>query len=158
MKRHKIARQRIEVRERTAKALELRKDGLTYAAIAEQIGYASRQSARKAVMTAFREITREPAEQLREKERIRLEAIIEANWKKAMAGNYYAAKIIIEAIKTIARFFGLEAPEKYEVGGLGSEPFTFRILRPEFEKPAISAPAEERDAVGERRRDFQEGG
>lgn len=63
-----------------AKACELRRDGLTYDAIALQLGLQHRSSARKAVQRGLLAIVQEPAEELRALELERLDVL----WSKAM--------------------------------------------------------------------------
>jgi hypothetical protein len=58
---------------RDAEAAKLRGQGLTYRAIAQTLGYASKSSAHDAVGRAFRDTLTEPAEQARAVELARLE-------------------------------------------------------------------------------------
>ena len=64
------------------RALELRKAGATYQAIAEQLGYAHAKGAYKAVTSALKLTLREPADALRELEVARLDAMPLPLWRR----------------------------------------------------------------------------
>ncbi len=61
--------------ERDAKAARLRADGHTYQQIADQLGFSHRDLARRSVERALAAVVREPAEELRHLELIRLDAL-----------------------------------------------------------------------------------
>lgn len=65
----------IGVAERQRRALELRRDGATFGAIAAKLGFSDRGTARKAVCSALAEITSEPAAEVKKLELERLDAI-----------------------------------------------------------------------------------
>jgi len=72
----KTSKRRLKARERWLSALELRKQGLTFEAIAKELGYkGGAPAAYKAVMTALKETLREPAKELRDLEAARLDTI-----------------------------------------------------------------------------------
>jgi hypothetical protein len=60
---------------RDAEAAQLRANGLTYQAIAEKLGLSHRDLARRAVERALAATVREPADELRQLELIRLDAL-----------------------------------------------------------------------------------
>lgn len=60
---------------RDAEAAQLRANGLTYQAIADQLNYSHRDLARRAVERALAATVREPADELRQLELIRLDAL-----------------------------------------------------------------------------------
>ncbi|MFE2311661.1 hypothetical protein ACFXC8_00420 [Streptomyces sp. NPDC059441] len=62
---------------RDAKAAQLRADGWTLTAIAEELGYYDRSTARRAILGALREVVRGPAENLVATEAARLDALYE---------------------------------------------------------------------------------
>jgi hypothetical protein len=64
---------RLKAKDKQLQALTLRKAGATYEQIAEAVGYRDKSGARKAVEAALRETLREPAEEVRELERMRLD-------------------------------------------------------------------------------------
>jgi len=79
----KASANRIAAAERRGQALALRKAGIGYAAIARQLGYAGPSGAYKAIVTALRALTREPAEELRALELARLDELLAGLWADA---------------------------------------------------------------------------
>ena len=61
--------------ERQAEALRLRRDGLSYSEIATRLGYADKATAYNAIRAALKEITREPAEEVKKLELERLDKL-----------------------------------------------------------------------------------
>ena len=130
----KTSKRRIAAKEKQAEALELRKAGLTYDAIAARLGYTNKTSAYKAVMTALNDLRREPAEEVRRLEVERLDALWQRLWDRLnMAGPLKLSdlgQIIQYALKLSerrAKLLGLDQPMKiaptdptgeYEYGGL----------------------------------------
>lgn len=76
----KTSPRRIEVAERRAKALELRKAGVPYDKIKDQLGYKTRAAAIQDVQRAMAAMVREPADDLRALEDERLDML----WFRAM--------------------------------------------------------------------------
>lgn len=74
-------------REKQRQALELRKGGASYAAIAQAVGYNDASAARKAVVKAFGEIVQEPAEELKVIQTERLNHMLLALWPKIQQGD-----------------------------------------------------------------------
>jgi len=79
----KTSKRRLAARDRWLAALELRKRGLTFEAIAQELGYATPASAYNAVMAALKEANREPVEEMRELEAARLDQLQERLSDKA---------------------------------------------------------------------------
>ncbi|MFB4312914.1 hypothetical protein [Actinomadura sp. 21ATH] len=71
----------IETAERDAEAARLRARGLSYPRIAEQLGYADHTGAYYAVQRALKAAVQEPAEEVRQLERERLDYL----WQQALA-------------------------------------------------------------------------
>src|ERR1700722_4049700 len=71
----RVTQSKLALRQRQRQALELRKAGETYRQIADALGYKSKCGAYKAVDGALREVTREPAEAVRELELQRLDEL-----------------------------------------------------------------------------------
>jgi hypothetical protein len=110
----KASERRIEAVERQRKAVELRKAGMSYEAIADELGYAGKSGAYKAVHTALTRTLQEPADELRALEAARLDDLWRGIWLDARKGN--VAKID-RALKIMARraaLLGLDAPIKTE--------------------------------------------
>lgn len=61
--------------QRDAEAVRLRADGHTYEQIAQQLGYSDRSRARRAIEAALTASLREPADELRQMELIRLDSL-----------------------------------------------------------------------------------
>lgn len=100
----------IQRREKDAKALELRKSGVTFEQIANHLGYASKGKAHDGVMRAIREITREPAQELLELELSRLDAMLGGLWVAARSGDVFAIDRVLSIMDRRARYLGLNNP------------------------------------------------
>lgn len=71
-------------RERRARALELRRGGMTYQQIADTLGYYNRQKAHDAVKLVLNEMVEEPAQMVRVFELSRLDRLLRAHWLDAL--------------------------------------------------------------------------
>jgi hypothetical protein len=105
---------RLAVVEKQCQALELRKAGRTYAAIAQELGYCSPSGAEKAVRVAIRKILAEPGEEVIAMERERLDALLGAVWEQALAGDFQAVDRALKIMERRARLLGLDRPLKIE--------------------------------------------
>lgn len=106
----KTAPATIEAKERTARALELRKGGETFATIARRVGYRSPQAAHDAVRRALEELLREPAGQLLALELERLDELWSAHYGNALAGDLQALAACLKLMERRARLLGLDKP------------------------------------------------
>jgi hypothetical protein len=106
---------RIEAAERRARALELRKAGATYDQIATQLGFANRGGAYRAVATALKEITAEPAEEVRALELERLDAMLLGLWPQARKGSNGAVDRVLRIMERRAKLLGLDQPTRFSV-------------------------------------------
>ncbi len=113
---------RMEAREKAASALEYRKMGASYAAIAQQVGYAGPQGAYEAVMSALRRITEEPAREVLRLELERLDALFLAAYTKAQAGDLFALDACLKVMQRRAALQGLDMPKRAEVTGKDGAP------------------------------------
>ena len=147
---------RIDAAERDAKALELRKDGLTYTQIAERLGM-SRSTAHKYVTRGLHRTRQEPADELRRLEAERLNQL----WAEAMAvlrrrhvvvqsGKVVkdddgqpipddgpvlqATTTLLRVMERRARLLGLDAPAKHEVLTLDAIDAEIRQLEEQLSK------------------------
>jgi hypothetical protein len=109
----KASANRIVAAERQGQALALRKAGLGYAAIARQLGYAGASGAYKAIMTALRALTREPAEELRALELARLDDLLAGLWADARRGNVAKVDRVLKVMARRAALLGLDAPQRF---------------------------------------------
>ena len=113
---------RVQAHTRHLQALELRKAGVTYQAIADQLGYANARGAHKAVASALKATLREPAEELRTMELERLDAMLLPLWRRVQQGDERAVDRALKIMERRARLLGLDAPSKTEQSGSDGEP------------------------------------
>ncbi len=99
--------------ERQRKALELRKTGATYDAIAKAIGVCNKSHASKVVAAAIKAIIAEPAEAVRQLELERLDGLLRGHWKAAM-DDPARARVVLAIMDRRARYLGLDAPERVQ--------------------------------------------
>ncbi len=118
----------VRAHERHLQALELRKAGVTYEQIAGQLGYSNASGARKAVASALKATLREPAEELRELEVVRLDAMLLPLWRRVQAGDEKAVDRVLRIMERRARLLGLDAPARTELSGAGGGPVDLSIL------------------------------
>jgi len=115
------AQRRIEAKERALKALELRKKGVRYEQIAQQLGYTNRGNAHKAVMKELELLAkecREEAAQVRDLELQRLDALYLVAWKAIAEGSDLGAiDRCLRIMERRAKLLGLDAAEKVEHSG-----------------------------------------
>jgi len=108
---------RVKAHTRHLQALELRKAGATYQAIADQLGYAHAKGAHKAVASALKATLREPADELRELEVMRLDAALLAIWRRVQRGDDKAIDRLLGIMKRRMELLGLAAPKQHELSG-----------------------------------------
>lgn len=101
--------------DRQRRALELRRQGLDYAAIADELGYAGRQGAHKAVSSALQRHEAESVDDLRRVEGLRLDDLQRAVWPAAMAGDLAAVGKALEVMARRAKLFGLDTQPRTAV-------------------------------------------
>jgi hypothetical protein len=115
-------------------ALLLRKQGMTYEAIADTLGYASPSGAYKAILSALQRTLQEPADDLRTLEGGRLDAMLEATWGPASRGIPQAVDRVLRILERRAKLYGLDAPVKQEITGKDGAPVAVQfidVVRPE---------------------------
>jgi len=117
MSESKTSKRRIAAVEKQAKALELRKAGVTFEGIASSLGYAGPSGAFKAVMSALDKTLQEPAEGLRSIEWLRLEQMQRAIWPEAMSGDLAAMDRLVRIMERRARLLGLDSRIEFDVKG-----------------------------------------
>ena len=114
------AQRRIEAKERSLKALELRKTGMRYEAIAKQLGYTSRGTAHKAVMKELELLAQECQEEaakVRDLELARLDELYLKAWEAVEDGNIAAIDRCLRVQERRAKLLGLDAAEKVDLSG-----------------------------------------
>jgi len=112
--------------DRKLAALELRKAGATYRAIADQLGYRSVSGVYKAVASALKTTLREPADEVRELEIVRLDAALLAIWRRVQSGDDRAIDRLLGIMKRRSELLGLAAPKRRELSGPQGGPIETR--------------------------------
>ena len=95
-------------------ALEFRKAGLGFEAIARQLGYRGPSGAYYAVATAMRRTLQEPADELRALELARLDNLLRGIWVEARTGNVAKIDRVLKIMDRRASLLGLDAPQRYK--------------------------------------------
>lgn len=108
-------RQQLAV-ERAVRALELRKAGFSYPAIAAELGYRSNSGAVMAVQRALRRMLQEPADAVRTMELSRLDTLQAALWPRCLEGDGNAVDRVLRIMVRRADLLGLDAPAKIDIG------------------------------------------
>ncbi|WP_156415570.1 hypothetical protein [Terrabacter sp. Soil811] len=101
---------------RHARAVELATEGLTYQAIADELGYANRGTVHHIVHDALVRDRKGAAESHQQLELTRLDALQAALWDKAMAGDLEAVREVRAIIEARCRLLGLKEQAKPPVG------------------------------------------
>lgn len=120
----KVTPVRIRITERERDALELRKGGMTFERIAEQLGYADRSGAWRAVNAALSATLQEPSDELRRLECERLDALLLAMWPKALEGSTWHVDRCLAVMDRRAKLLGLDAPTRRIVDVITRDAFS----------------------------------
>lgn len=100
----------IEYREKMQRALQLRKAGFSYPAIAEKLGYADHSGAQKIVEKAIKELPKDDAEDVRQ---LALEQLLDM-WRglmpRMMKGDPNAVKAGLQVMDKRDFYLGLDSP------------------------------------------------
>ena len=110
-----INKNRLKAAARQADALDLRKAGATYQAIASELGYSHPPAARKAVMAGLKLTMQEPADELRKLELSRCDRMQQAVWKAVLRGDVKAINAVLRIMDRRATYLGLDAPVKIDL-------------------------------------------
>jgi len=129
---------RIEISLKQAQALELRKAGASYGAIAERLKFKNAARAYEAVRAALQKTLRPPAEELRQLESERLDALLLALWSQARQGNLGAVDRVLRVMERRARLLGLDAPIKTDIT-TGGQRLVIEYVNDWRDKTPISA-------------------
>ena len=115
----KTSERRLVAAERQGQALDLRKAGVSFPAIAKQLGYRSVASAYDAVLAALKRTQQEPADEVRRLAVERLDRILFAVWKRAIDPNdpqqFEALDRVLRIEQRRAKLLGLDAPDKVDI-------------------------------------------
>ena len=102
------------IAERQQQAMDLRKSGETYRAIAKALGV-SVETAYSDVQTGLREtiaLRDKDAEEYREQELTRIDAMLKAIWSKVEAGEPQAVEVARKLSESRRKLLGIDAPTK----------------------------------------------
>jgi hypothetical protein len=125
----KTSRRKLVALEKGVAALALRRAGLGFREIGEQLGVPT-STAYDAVMGALRdaiEHRREAAEEVRQLEIERLDALLAAIWPKAGDGRLPQLDRVIRIMERRARLLGLDAPTRQEWAGPDGGPIPVEV-------------------------------
>lgn len=100
--------------DRELKVLELRRAGLTWQRIAEEVGYKDHSGAYMAYKRAMKRTLQQPADELRQQELDRIDRLQLAAWAEAMKGHVGSIAVIIRLMERRARLLGLDTPIRIE--------------------------------------------
>jgi hypothetical protein len=114
MPNHNAAVPSPELVDKEVKVLELRRVGLTWVRIAEEVGYADHTGAYAAYKRAIKRTMQQPADELREQELDRIDRLQVAVWPAAMKGDTRAVLTIVRLMERRAKLTGLDMPIKIE--------------------------------------------
>jgi hypothetical protein len=114
MPNHNAAVPSPELVDKEIKVLELRRAGLTWQRIAEEVGYADHTGAYAAYKRAIKRTMRQPADELRTQELDRIDRLQLAAWPSAMDGDTKSILTIIRLMERRAKLLGLDMPIKIE--------------------------------------------
>ena len=98
--------------DRELQVLDLRRAGLTWQRIAQEVGYANHSGAYAAYKRAMQRTLQEPTDDLRQAEVDRLDRLQLAVWPKAMRGDHNAIVTCVRIIDRRAKLLGLDMPVK----------------------------------------------
>lgn len=104
---------RLAIFDKHKQALERRKDGLSYDAIAQELGYSTAQGAYAAVKAMLLKSIREPADEVRQVENERLDVLFHKVYTRAKeSGDEKDITQCLAIMNRKARLLGLDAPTK----------------------------------------------
>lgn len=109
--------QRLRAHERRMAAVELRKAGYTYDAIASAVGYTNRGTAYRAIKAALDAAQREAGTELLELELQRLDDMLLGCFARARGGDLFAIDRVVRIAERRAKLLGLDAPAKTQLSG-----------------------------------------
>lgn len=139
--KNKTSKVSIAAKMKAAQALELRKEGTTFAEIAKELKYNSPQAAYDAVRRALDATLREPADEVRKLELERLDALWQIQYLNAQSGDLQALTACLSLMDRRAKLVGIYMPTKVEMGGPDGQPLpstpvlptVIQLVAPEIE-------------------------
>lgn len=138
----RITKATIAAREIDAKALELRKIGLSYDRIATALGISDRGTAWRHVNRALQSTVADNANDVRKIEGERLDALFAVAFRQALTGDLKAVETCLQIQARRARLFGLDAPTRTRVEVITEDAIDAAIRQLEAELGDRSATGE----------------
>jgi len=125
----------VRVTQHQATALEMRRAGLGYRAIAAKMGLSKSQTHRlvKDGLADAIEQVAGASDELRAEEVDRLDAVLASVWPAARRGNLGAVDRVLRIMERRAKLLGLDAPEKREHSGPNGNPIPVASLNIDIE-------------------------
>lgn len=114
--------------EEEQKVLELRKQGQSYRAIAEELGLSGPGQANKVFQRAVSRYTGQVGPELIKLEEMRLDDLQEAIWDMAMAGDLKAVETVLRVMERRAKLRGLDHTDKMAAAQLKIEADKVRLM------------------------------
>ena len=109
-------RNRALARWRRSRAIELATLGMSYEAIAREVGYSNRGTAYRAVHDALQRQISEAAEALLRQELGKLDALQAAVWGAALGGDLESIAVVHKIILSRCRLLGIDRPSEKRPG------------------------------------------
>ena len=111
-----------EVAEKYRRVIELRKAALTFEQIAEEVGYAARSGAKRALDAAFDRWGGESIQSMRLVQNERLDDLFRRIYLAIVNGDLAQVDRALRIEKRRAELFGLDAPKQHEITGVEGGP------------------------------------
>jgi hypothetical protein len=129
--------------------LELRRAGVSFARIAEQVGVNDKSQAHKIYRRALARTLQEPAAEIRELEAERLDRLQVAVWTKALKGDLGAVDRVLRVMERRARLLGLDHADGIAERALQLEAARVRLVALAFGKvlDELKLPEPERERL-----------
>lgn len=112
----------VQTAQKQQRALRLRNLGVSYEAIADELGYAGKSGAWKAVKAALDRAVIEPAREQRILQSERLDLMVSRCLQAVLSGDLEQVRNVLAIEKRRADLWGLDAPKNVEVVGSNGGP------------------------------------
>jgi hypothetical protein len=99
-----------EVLDRERQVVMLRRQGLIWQDIADQVGYSSASGASDAYYRASYRVVADDVEAIRQLENERLDLLFASAWEQAIDGDFKATDICLKIMSRRAKLLGLDTP------------------------------------------------
>jgi hypothetical protein len=141
-----LSQRRVLAAERHRKALSLRGFGLTYDAIAKELGYSSSQTAKQAVAAALKSLGDQTRAEYIAEVNARLDQGLVALSERLQRGEPRAWEVVVQIEARRAAMLGLDAPKKVEITDSQLEEERERLRAEVTVLRSIEAPSDVVDA------------